>query len=434
MNIAQLIAADAVKHVLNGQNLTVALPIALAQFPQATPQQKSAGTDLSYGTLRYYFELRFYLTRLLKQPLSDARVQSLLLVALYQLQYDQAKPFTVVNQVVKAVSQLQQPVVKGWAKGLVNAVCRNYLRQQASLKQAASEDISALYAYPRWWVNRVKAQYPQDWQAIIETGNQHPPMTLRLNTSKSSATQYQSVLSEAGIQSTILSPEAIMLDKPVAVAKLPEFASGLVSVQDYGAQVAAHALDLAPGLTVLDACSAPGGKTTHCLQRADIELTALDHDEKRLDKVRQNLERLQLAANIQCGDASKQDWWDGQSFDRILADVPCSASGIVRRHVDMKCLRRADDIERFAKQQSKILANLWQMLSKGGKLLYVTCSIFDEENQRQIDQFLSQTDNAKQLPVQQLGSASFPGLLHQGNQLVPNQKHDGFFYALLQKW
>lgn len=433
MNIAQLIAADAVKHVLSGQNLTTALPAALSQFPKATPQQKSAGADLSYGTLRYYYELRFYLKQLIKQPLRDERVQGLLLVALYQLQYDQAKPFTVVNQAVKAVSQLKQPVVKGWAKGLVNAVCRNYLRQQTPLKQAASEDISALYAYPNWWVNKLKAQYPQDWQAIVETGNQHPPMTLRLNTSKSSAVEYQTALSAAGMPSTILSEEAIMLDKPVPVAKLPEFASGLVSVQDYGAQLAAHALDLAPGLTVLDACSAPGGKTTHCLQRADIALTALDHDAARLDKVQQNLERLKLTATIQCGDASKKDWWDGVLFDRILADVPCSASGIVRRHVDMKCLRRVDDIERFSMQQSKILANLWQMLTKGGKLLYVTCSIFDEENQRQIDQFLSQTDDAKQQSIPQLVSASFPGLLHQGNQLLPNQKHDGFFYALLQK-
>ncbi len=433
MNIAQLIAAHAVQLVLDGQNLTTAMPAALEQYPQATPQQKAGGADLSYGALRYYFELRFYLKRLLKQPLTDARVEALLLVALYQLQYDQAKSFTIVNEAVKAVAKLKRPPVKAWAKGLVNAVCRNYLRQQKSLKQAAHEDLTALYAYPYWWIQKLKTQYPQYWEAILNTGNEHPPMTLRLNTAELSATDYQLRLLAEDMDSTVLNAEALVLKKPVSVSKLPEFEAGLVSVQDYGAQLAAHALDSQSGMKVLDACSAPGGKTTHCLQLADIILTALDHDELRLSKVQQNLDRLQLAANLQCGDAAKQDWWDGQLFDRILADVPCSASGIVRRHVDMKCLRRVDDIERFADQQAKILVNLWQMLAKGGKLLYVTCSIFDEENQRQIDQFLSKTDDAKQLPIPQLDSTSFSDLLHQGNQLLPNQTHDGFFYALLQK-
>lgn len=432
MNIAQLIAAHAVQQVLDGQNLTTAMPGAMAKYPQATLQQRAAGADLSYGALRYYFELRFYLKRLLNKPLTDARVEALLLVTLYQLQYDQAKSFTVVNQAVKAVSQLKRPAVS-WAKGLVNAVCRNYLRQQASLKQVASEDVTALYAYPYWWVQKLKAQYPQHWEAILNTGNEHPPMTLRLDTANVSASDYQSKLLAQGMDSTVLNEEALMLKKPVPVSKLPEFDTGLVSVQDYGAQLAAHALDLQSDMKVLDACSAPGGKATHCLQLADIALTALDQDEERLNKVQQNLDRLQLKANVQCGDAAKQDWWNGQQFDRILADVPCSASGIVRRHVDMKCLRRVDDIERFAEQQAKILANLWQMLAKGGKLLYATCSIFDEENQRQIDQFLSQTDDARQQPIPQLESSIFPRLHCQGNQLIPNQQHDGFFYALLQK-
>jgi len=433
LHIAQLIAAQAVQTVLTGQNLTNALPNALAQYPQATPQQKGGGADLSYGTLRFYFELRFYLKRLLKSPLKDKRVEALLLVALYQLQYDQAKSFTVVDQAVTAVTKLKSPVVKGWAKGLVNGVCRQYLRQQDSLKAEAQDDLSARYAYPYWWIAKLKSQYPQQWQDILETGNQHPPMSLRVNTAHLEAEQYQKQLLAKNINARVLNHEALMLDQPLPVTLLPDFEKGAVSVQDYGAQLAAHALDLADGMTVLDACSAPGGKATHCLQQADVQLSALDRDQARLEKVQQNLDRLQLSANLICADAASQAWWDGQHFDRILADVPCSASGIVRRHVDMKVLRRVDDIEKFAEQQQKILSNLWQMLKKGGKLLYVTCSIFDEENQAQIDQFLSKTADAQLLSIPQLRSASFPQLQIQGKQLLPNTIHDGFYYALLQK-
>lgn len=431
MDISQLIATSAVHHVLAGRNLTVSLPAALALYPNATPQQKGAAADLSYGTLRYYGQIAALLKLLLDQPLKDARIHALLAVAMYQLLYDAADAFTVVNQAVHAVSQLKKPAPKPWAKGLVNAVCRNFLRQKESLFAQLAADEVAQYSYPAWWIKKIKQQYPQDWQAILAVGNSHPPMSLRVNLKKISMPDYLQLLARIGLEATQIGSQGLMLKTPMAVEKIPGFLEGVVSVQDVGAQWAASLLDVQAGMRVLDACSAPGGKSGHLLERANLDLTALDNDEKRLVRVQQNLDRLQENAKCLVGDAGQENWWDGQPFDRILADVPCSASGIVRRHVDIKWLRRERDIEQFAQTQAKILPNLWQMLAKGGKLLYVTCSIFYEENQQQIEQFCQQHADAKQLPLA-FAATSFP--LHvQHEQLMPSLTHDGFFYALLQK-
>jgi len=224
--------------------------------------------------------------------------------------------------------------------------------------------------------------------------------------------------------------QAITLVRPMPVQKLPGFNEGIVSVQDYGAQLAAPLLDVQPGMRVLDACCAPGGKTGHVLELAQLDMTALDSDEQRLQRVKSNLDRLQLTATLKVGDAGASDWHDGQLFDRILADVPCTASGIVRRHVDIKWLRRKADVEAFAGQQARILSNLWKMLAKGGKLLYVTCSVFQEENQRQVDAFLQRHADATLLP---LGLGGQMNITHMNDQLIPTDLHDGFFYALLQK-
>lgn len=430
MHISQRIAADAVHQVMAGRNLTISLPAALALYPNATPQQKGAAADLSYGTLRYYGQISAILKLLLDQPLKDARIHALLAVAVYQLLYDAADAFTVVNQAVHAVSQLKKPAPKPWAKGLVNGVLRNFLRQKESLF-ADSLDEVAQYSYPAWWIKKIKQQYPQDWQAILAVGNGHPPMSLRVNLSKIAMPDYLQLLARMGIEATQIGPQGVVLKTPTAVEKIPGFLDGVVSVQDVGAQWAATLLDVQDSMRVLDACSAPGGKTGHLLELASIDLTALDDDEKRLVRVQQNLDRLQKKAACLVGDAGQQNWWNGQPFDRILADVPCSASGIVRRHVDIKWLRRERDIEKFVQTQAKILPNLWQMLAKGGKLLYVTCSIFYEENQQQIEQFCQQHADANQLP---LAFAASPFPLHvQHGQLVPSLNHDGFFYALLQK-
>ncbi len=426
MYISQQIAAIAISNVLAGRNLTLALPDALKSYPAATPQQRGAAADLSYGTLRFYGEVNAYLTQLLEKPLSNEHITALLLVALYQLLHDKADDFTVVNQAVKAAGDAKPK----WAKGLVNGVLRNFLRQKEQLAEAIKTDEVALYSYPKWWINKLRSQYPKAWQGILEIGNQHPPMTLRVNIRKTNAQEYCQLLARQDIEAMQLGAQAVMLTKPLPVEQIPGFADSVVSVQDYGAQLAAHLLDVQPGMRVLDACSAPGGKTGHILELADVELTALDNDAGRLNRVESNLQRLNLSANLQLGDAAT--WKADKPFDRIMADVPCTASGIVRRHVDIKWLRRESDIASFCAQQAVILANLWQLLAKGGKLLYVTCSIFNEENQQQINNFLQKNGDATQLPLL-LTKDIDKNIQIVNGQLIPTSQHDGLFYALLQK-
>ena len=438
MYISQQIAAIAVSDVLSGRNLTLALPDALSSYPNATPQQRGAAADLSYGTLRFYGEVNAYLEKLLEKPLSNAHITALLLVAIYQLLHDKADDFTVVNQAVKAAGDAKPR----WAKGLVNGVLRNFLRQKEALAGKVNADEVALYSYPQWWVNKLKSQYPSTWQAILQIGNAHPPMTLRVNARKSNAQEYCQLLARQDIEATQLGGQAVMLAKPISVEQVPGFADGVVSVQDYGAQLTAYFLDInsQPSLRILDACAAPGGKTGHILEFADVaannmELTALDNDASRLNRVASNLARLQLTADLKLGDAATYIGKTSEvetPFDRILADVPCTASGIVRRHVDIKWLRRETDIAKFCAQQTAILANLWQLLAKGGKLLYVTCSIFNEENQQQIDHFLQKNSDATQLPLL-LTNELEKNIQIQHGQLTPIHLHDGLFYALLQK-
>ncbi len=452
MYISQQIAANAVADVLAGRNLTLALPDALKRFSAATPQQKGAAADLSYGTLRFYGEVNAYLEKLLEKPLSNEHVTALLLVAIYQLLHDKADDFTVVNQAVTAASYAKPR----WAKGLVNGVLRNFLRQKADIEKQLKSNEVALYSYPQWWINKLKTQYPEqndtknklpadrlhldEWpcgfQSILNIGNMHPPLTLRVNIRQTSTEAYLQLLARQDIEATHLGADAVMLEKPIPVEQIPGFLDGVVSVQDYGAQMAAHLLQPEQGARVLDACAAPGGKTGHILELFDVELTALDNDAARLQRVQSNLTRLKLSANLVLGDAAtfKAD----KPFDYILADVPCSASGIVRRHVDIKWLRRETDIASFTQQQSAILQQLWQCLAKKGKLLYVTCSIFNEENQQQIDQFLHKNADATQLPLlltKDVDNNIDTKYVQDAKsvQLIPNGQHDGLFYALLQK-
>ncbi len=445
MYISQQIAAIAVSNVLAGRNLTLALPEALSSYPNATPQQRGAAADLSYGTLRFYGEVNAYLTQLLEKPLSNEHITALLLVAIYQLLHDKADDFTVVNQAVKAAGDAKPR----WAKGLVNGVLRNFLRQKDALAEKLKTDEVALYSYPQWWINKLKHQYPEDktaknsspasqypcgFQSILNTGNLHPPMTLRVNRRQISTEDYLQLLARQNIEAVHLGADAVMLTKPLPVEQVPGFADGVVSVQDYGAQLAAHLLDLQPNMKVLDACAAPGGKTGHILELENVDLTALDNDASRLNRVESNLNRLNLKANLQLGDAST--FKAARPFDRILADVPCTASGIVRRHVDIKWLRRETDIATFTQQQSAILQQMWQCLAKKGKLLYVTCSIFNEENQQQIDSFLQKNADATQLPLlmtNEIDNNLYKNINTLNGQLIPNAQHDGFFYALLVK-
>lgn len=418
---SQQLAAQAIGQVLAGRNLTQVLESVWKTYPKLTQQQRAVTQDLSYGALRHLGRLQAYLSHLLTRKLDDERVQHLLLVSLYQLEFSKTSPYAVVDHAVKAAGQLKKP----WAKGLVNAVLRNFLRRREDLQGALGDDEVALYSYPSWWVTKLKNQYPERWREILEVGNQRPPMTLRVNRRHMTAIAYQEMLAEAGIAARVLDDAAVMLDHPLPVEKLPGFDEGMVSVQDYGAQFAAPLLDLHDGMRVLDACCAPGGKTGHILEMAEVDMLAVDSDADRIGRTRGNLVRLGLNAALVVGDAANPfGWWDGQQkFDRILADVPCSASGIVRRHVDIKWLRRAQDLRLFASQQTAILHGLWPTLAIGGKLLYATCSVFVEENQCQIDTFLQGQSNARQLPL---------GRMDHG-QLLPCTEHDGFFYALLEK-
>ncbi len=422
----QRLACATVAAVAGGRNLNTTLAELWPRHPQLTAQQRSAITDLCYGTLRFGIRIDAVLTQLLAKPLHDDALRWLLLVALYQLQHTRAAPYAVVDHAVRCAAALGKPQ----AAGLINAVLRNYLRKCDALLAKASLNDSGRYAYPHWWIDKLRKQYPQKFADILAAGNLHPPFTLRVNRRRMVRDDYLQLLLQHEIAASAVGTEGVTLSRALAVEKLPGFAEGLVSVQDAAAQQAAPLLDAQAGMRVLDACAAPGGKTTHLLEIADLELTALDNDAARLARIRQNLLRLKLTAELVVGDVNDAAaWWDGRLYERILADVPCSASGVVRRHPDIKWLRRASDIRKFAQQQQVMLDGLWRLLASGGKLLYTTCSIFQEENSLQVADFLTRHANAKQLPL--CGLHTLDGI--PDGQLLPDKEHDGFFYALLQK-
>lgn len=419
MHNIQLAATQIVQQVMvDGRNLNQVLDESLRRKSVWTPAQRAALQDLSYGTLRFYGQLNAVLDLLLHKHMTDHRITYLLLVALYQLQYTKAAQHAVVDYAVRSADILNPKI-----RGLVNAILRNFLRNQAGLLAQAALKTEGLYSHQQWWVDELRAQYGERAVAILEAGNQHPPMTLRVNQRHGTTEGYLAQLAEHGLSARRIAPDALQLDKPVSVDRIPGFFAGLASVQDAGAQYAARTLDVHDGMRVLDACAAPGGKTAHILELADVEMVALDKDEKRLTRVAENLQRLELSATLLAGDAAKPEgWWDGKPFERILADVPCSATGVVRRHPDIKWLRRKKDIAPFAAQQSDILQSLWPLLAQGGKLLYATCSVFRQENQDVVDGFLANNPGAQQLAIDLPDGA-----------LLPNDEHDGFFYALLQK-
>lgn len=418
----QRLAAGVVGQVLSGRSLAQALPAAWAVNRHLEPDQRAATQDLVYGTLRHQSLLAASLAALIDRPLKQASLRNLLLVALYQLQFSKTAPYAVVDHAVRAADGMGL----GPAKGLVNAVLRNFLRRRDDLLPTLTKDPATRYSYPDWWVRKVRSQYPVEWELIMAAGNQHPPMTLRVNRRCISREDYMDMLREAGMEARELPGMALALLHPVSVDRLPGFDRGLVSVQDAGAQAAAGLMAVAPGMRVLDACSAPGGKAAHLLESQDLYLTALDQDAGRLEKVGAGLARLGLSAALIHADAARPElWWDGKPFDRILADVPCTASGVVRRHPDIKWLRKEEDIGGFAEQQSRILDALWHCLAGGGKLLYATCSIFAEENSRQIEAFLARHQDARRVPLTALDSRD--------GQLIPNDLHDGFYYAMLEK-
>ena len=424
MRNLQKLAAGALEAILAGAALHQVLPQRLQKLE--TPGERGALQDIVYGSLRHLGRLDVWLEALLQRPLTDPQLGLLLRVALYQLAFTRAPAHAVVHNAVTAAGE-------GWQGGLANAVLRNFQRRRAELEKHADAIPMGRWSHPDWWINQVKAEYPEQWQSILQAGLAHPPFTLRVNAQRGTTASYWQRLTEAGLPAQQTGPVALTLDKAVDVYQLPGFAEGEVSIQDAGAQWAAVLLDVQPGQRVLDACAAPGGKTGHLLECAAIELTALDIDGARLSRVQQNLDRLGLKAQLVQGDAAQPaSWWDGRPFDRILADAPCSASGVVRRNPDIKWLRRAEDIAAFGRQQAAMLDALWPLLAPGGKLLYATCSIFQAENQLQVQAFIDrQANNGQAKPVKV--EVDVDSLARNNGQILPDATHDGFFYALLHK-
>ena len=406
-----LLAAQVLARVHGGKSLSEALLLLSSEAPAA----RAAAQDVAYGVLRRYGCGEFILGHLMSKPLTHPETQALLLGAIYRLETRPDSSPMVVDQAVAAAGEL----AGGVFKGLVNGVLRNFLRQRDALLAALADDDVARYQHPRWWLARLRRAYPECWQDLVAAGNSAPPMTLRVNARRGTRDDYQARLAAAGLRTRPLGQHGLILEHPVAVDALPGFFDGDVSVQDGGAQRAAQLLAPAPGSRVLDACAAPGGKTAHLLELADLDLLALDIDAGRTQRIDGNLQRLGLTATVKVADCSEvARWWDGRPFDAILADVPCSASGVVRRHPDIKHLRRESDIRNFVHTQAAILDALWPLLNPGGKLLYATCSVFPEENSAQIDAFLVRQTGAERVLEE---------------QLVPQQENDGIYYALLRK-
>ena len=424
----RLVAAKVLSRVLqDGQSLTVALESDLKSVESI--KDKAFIQAICYGVCRYFHRLDYILSQLLDKPIKDLNIKALALIGLYQLKYMRVKPHAAVSETVFAARK------KPWAKALVNALLRSYLRDQEGLEQKADNMLSAATSHPNWLVKQIEQDWPRQAQQIFHENNQQPPMVLRVNLALTSQYQYLQELRKCDIGGELVTfcPSAIMLHKPVVVDLLPGFNEGFVSVQDTAAQLAVGLLDVQAGHRVLDVCAAPGGKAAHILEhQAQLkELVAVDIDASRMQRVSDNFQRLKLSAKLIVGNAATpQDWWDGQFFDRILLDAPCSALGVIRRHPDIKLLRRVDDIKPLQVLQQSIMQAVWPLLASGGILLYATCSILKQENELQINAFLAEHSDAIDLPI----DADWGVSGRYGRQIITGESAmDGFYYARIQK-
>ncbi|MCW2268890.1 MULTISPECIES: 16S rRNA (cytosine(967)-C(5))-methyltransferase RsmB [Pseudomonas] len=427
----RLAAARALAAVLSGKaSLNSSLP---AQLDKVDVRDRGLTQDLAFGTARWQPRLSALAERLLQKPFkkADADVEALLLVGLYQLLYTRIPAHAALGETVGCADKLKKP----WAKALLNAVLRRAQRESSDILAELERDPVVRTAHPRWLQKSLKAFWPEQWETICAANNAHPPMILRVNRRHHSRDAYLQLLSEAGIEATPcqFSVDGIVLAQACDVRSLPGFDQGWISVQDEAAQLAADLLDLAPGQRVLDACCAPGGKTCHLLEaQAGLDaVVAIDLEAKRLVRVRENLDRLGLDAQlIACDARDTASWWDGKGFQRILLDAPCSATGVIRRHPDIKMTRQADDIPALASLQGELLDALWPTLEVGGILLYATCSTLPTENTEVIEAFLARTPGARELDLATQAGLRQP----HGRQLLAQEGgHDGFYYAKLIK-
>jgi len=424
----RLVAARVLFRVLqDGQSLTAALDNAFLAIESG--KDRAFIQALCYGVCRQYHRLDYILSQLLDKPLKDTEVKALALVGLYQLKYMRVKPHAAVSETVLAARK------KPWAKSLINAVLRTYLREQEELEHKADKIQVAALSHPDWLIKQIERDWPEQALNIFLENNLQPPMVLRVNLAKVSREQYLQLLTGQNVEAEIVSfcPAAIKLDKPVPVDILPGFADGLVSVQDTAAQLAAGLLDVRPGHRVLDVCAAPGGKAAHILESQPQlkELVAVDIDESRMHRVSENCRRLKLQATLVVGDAANPSgWWAGKPFDRILLDAPCSALGVIRRHPDIKLLRRAEDIQQLQALQQSILKAVWPLLASGGLMVYATCSILKQENEQQVKAFLAEHGDAVELPI----NAGWGTSGACGRQIFTGESAmDGFYYACISK-
>ncbi len=387
---------------------------------------------LCYGVLRWQPQLTAITGQLLNKPLKtkDGDISALLLVGLYQLREMRLPEHAVISETVNACAQLGKP----WAKGLINATLRQYQREKENISEALSQHETSLYAHPQWLIDQIKHNWPNEWQAILQANNEHPPLFLRVNRQRTSRQAYLDLLQQQQIAATptTLGNDGILLATPQDVFQLPGFSDGDVSVQDGAAQLVAAIVDVKPNQRILDACAAPGGKTCHLLEQEPANhVTALDIDASRLTQIEQNTDRLQLKATLIAADAADvSQWWDNTPFDRILIDAPCSGTGVIRRHPDIKQLRRDTDIDQLVATQQQLLENLWPLLNTDGLLIYTTCSVLKRENEQQMMAFLAQHPDAEEVLLtpepatrQTVGYQRLPG----------QQNMDGFFYACLRR-
>lgn len=436
--------------VESGQSLATLLPRYLELLPE---QQRPLAQEISYGSLRWYYRLDAILQQMLDKPLKGKKriIYYLLVTGLYQILYLDKADYAVVKETVNSCVDLQQ----NWAKGLVNAILRRFLREHKAILGTLEQSWNSRYAYPEWLISRIKQSWQKSaWaeasvspQAILEAGNQRPPMTIRVSRNEDIAAYMQTLQEHhIGFQQSDIYSHTLVLDKPQSVDKLPGFEQGRVSVQDGAAQLAAILLAVEKQHRVLDACAAPGGKTMHILESQPQlqSVLALDVSSERLARIAESRQRLtnvlsntsDSSEKLQLvqADAGKQDWWDGRLFDRILLDAPCSATGVIRRHPDIKVLRRDSDIKALVNLQAEILANLWSVLKPGGRLLYATCSILREENDGQIERFLEHNSRTLKDAAEIAISGNWGHRMPAGRQILPGEQNmDGFYYALLEK-
>jgi 16S rRNA (cytosine967-C5)-methyltransferase len=424
-------AAEVIAKVLRGQSLSALLPEYSGKVDE---KDRPLLKELCFGSLRWYPQIAIILKGLIEKPLreKDLEIQGLMASGIYQLMHMRIAEYAIINETVSAVGNLNRP----WAKGLVNAVLRNFQRQQQNILDKEAENLVFQTAHPKWLLKKINDAWPSEIASqIIKANNQRAPMTLRVNGLHTSREDYLSTLEDAGIvaSATDYSAQGVLLETPRDVTELPGFSDGDISVQDEAAQLAAHLLLLGSGQRVLDACCAPGGKTCHILEsQPDLtSLLAIDLEPRRLVRVTENLERLGLEAELKAADANNLDrWWDGKAFDRILLDAPCSATGVIRRHPDIKILRKPADIDKLAALQTQILVSLWQTLKPGGILVYATCSVLPAENDQIISGFITSQDDAQLMPIDAIWGIA----TDHGRQLFPLENgNDGFYYSRLKK-